>query len=57
VAPLLVVETLSRSTQLNDRNMKKAHYERLYVRSYWLLNPVQPGGQECTSSTSRVTTS
>lgn len=44
VAPLLVVETLSRSTQLNDRNTKKAHYERLGVPSYWLLNPVQPGG-------------
>ena len=36
MAPLLVVETLSRSTQLNDRNTKKAHYERLGVRSYWL---------------------
>ncbi len=46
VAPLLVVETLSRSTQLNDRNTKKAHYERLGVSSYWLLNPVQPGGLE-----------
>lgn len=46
VAPLLVVETLSRSTQLNDRNTKKAHYERLGVPSYWLLNPVQPGGLE-----------
>jgi len=46
VAPLLVVEALSRSTQLNDRNTKKAHYERLGVRSYWLLNPVQPGGLE-----------
>jgi Uma2 family endonuclease len=46
VAPLLVVETLSRSTQLDDRNTKKAHYERLGVRSHWLLNPVQPGGLE-----------
>jgi Uma2 family endonuclease len=46
VAPLLVVETLSRSTQLNDRNTKKAHYERVGVPSYWLLNPVQPGGLE-----------
>lgn len=46
VAPLLVVETLSRSTQLYDRNNKKAHYERLDVRSYWLLNPAQPGGLE-----------
>lgn len=46
VAPLLVVETLSRSTQLYDQNNKKAHYERLGVRSYWLLNPAQPGGLE-----------
>ncbi|MGH3697451.1 MAG: Uma2 family endonuclease [Pseudonocardiaceae bacterium] len=46
VAPLLVVETLSRSTQLNDRHTKKAHYERLGVPSYWLLNPAQPGGLE-----------
>jgi Uma2 family endonuclease len=46
VAPVLAAETLSRSTQLNDRNTKKAHYERLGVPSYWLLNPVQPGGLE-----------
>jgi Uma2 family endonuclease len=46
VAPVLAVETLSRSTQLNDRNTKKAHYERLGVPSYWLLDPVQPGGLE-----------
>lgn len=46
VAPLLAVETLARSTQLNDRNTKKAHYERLGVPSYWLLDPVQPGGLE-----------
>ncbi len=46
VAPLLAVEALSRSTQLNDRNTKKAHYERLGVPSYWLLDPVQPGGLE-----------
>jgi Uma2 family endonuclease len=46
VAPVLVAETLSRSTQLNDRNTKKAHYERLGVPAYWLLNPVQPGGLE-----------
>jgi Uma2 family endonuclease len=45
-APVLVAETLSRSTQLNDRNTKKAHYERLGVPSYWLLDPVQPGGLE-----------
>ncbi|MGH3802567.1 MAG: Uma2 family endonuclease [Pseudonocardiaceae bacterium] len=46
VAPVLAVEALSRSTQLNDRNTKKAHYERLGVPSYWLLDPVQPGGLE-----------
>ena len=44
VAPVLAVEALSRSTQLNDRNTKKAHYERLGVASYWLFDPVQPGG-------------
>jgi Uma2 family endonuclease len=46
VAPVLVAEALSLSTQLNDRNTKKAHYERLGVPSYWLLNPVQPGALE-----------
>jgi Uma2 family endonuclease len=46
VAPVLAAETLSRSTQLNDRHTKKAYYERLGVPSYWLLNPVQPGGLE-----------
>ncbi len=46
VAPLLAVEALSRSTQLNDRNTKKAHYERLGVASYWVLDPVAPGGLE-----------
>ncbi|MDQ3599656.1 MAG: Uma2 family endonuclease [Actinomycetota bacterium] len=46
VAPVLAVEVLSRSTQLNDRNTKKAYYERLGVASYWLLDPVHPGGLE-----------
>jgi Uma2 family endonuclease len=46
VAPVLAVEALSRSTQLGDRNTKKAYYERLGVPSYWLLDPVQPGGLE-----------
>ena len=46
VAPVLAVETLSRSTQLNDRHTKKAHYERLGVPSCWLLDPVQPGWLE-----------
>lgn len=46
VAPLLAAEVLSRSTQLGDRNTKKAHYERLGVESYWLLDPIQPGALE-----------
>jgi len=43
VAPLLVVETLSRSTALMDRNTKKAHYARMGVPSFWLLDPTEPG--------------
>lgn len=43
VAPLMVVEVLSRSTQLHDRNTKKAHYERMAVPTYWLLDPTEPG--------------
>src|SRR6185437_13534520 len=43
VAPLLVVETLSPTTQLHDRNTKKAHYERMGVPSYWLLDPTAAG--------------
>lgn len=43
VAPLLVIETLSPSTALYDRNTKKAHYERMGVPSYWLLDPTEPG--------------
>jgi hypothetical protein len=42
VAPLLVVETLSRSTALMDRNTKKAHYVRMGVPSYWLFDPPSP---------------
>jgi len=41
--PLLAVEVLSRSTELHDRNTKKAHYERLGVPSYWILDPTEPG--------------
>jgi Uma2 family endonuclease len=26
-----------------DRNTKKAHYARMGVRSYWLLDPTEPG--------------
>jgi Uma2 family endonuclease len=43
VAPVLVVEVLSHSTRLHDRNTKKAHYERIGVASYWLLDPAEPG--------------
>ena len=43
VAPLLAVEVLSRSTRLKDRNLKKAHYERIGVASYWILGPAEPG--------------
>ena len=43
VAPVLAVQALSRSTQLNDRNTKKAHYARMGVPSYWLLDPTEPG--------------
>jgi Uma2 family endonuclease len=43
VAPLMVGEVLSRSTQLHDRNTKKAHYERMGVPVYWLLDPTEPG--------------
>jgi hypothetical protein len=61
VAPLLVVETLSPSTQLHDRNTKKAHYERMGVPSYWLLDPPQRARSRCSSSatarTSRSRTS
>lgn len=43
VAPLLAAEVLSRSTRLVDRNLKKAHYERIGVTSYWILDPDEPG--------------
>jgi Uma2 family endonuclease len=43
VAPLLAVEVLSRSTRLVDLNLKKAHYERIGVASYWVLDPTEPG--------------
>ena len=31
------------STRLNDLNLKKAHYERMGVASYWILDPTEPG--------------
>ena len=43
VAPLLAVEVLSPSTRLKDLNLKKAHYERMGVASYWILDPEEPG--------------
>ncbi|MDT0351541.1 Uma2 family endonuclease [Pseudonocardia charpentierae] len=43
VAPLLAVEVLSPSTRLKDLNLKKAHYERIGVASYWILDPQEPG--------------
>ena len=46
VAPVLAGEVASRSTRLHDRNTKKAHYERLGVASYWLLDPDGPGAIE-----------
>ncbi|MGQ0479944.1 MAG: Uma2 family endonuclease [Pseudonocardia sp.] len=46
VAPVMVVETASRSTQLKDRTFKKAHYERLGVASYWILDPSHFGRLE-----------
>jgi Uma2 family endonuclease len=39
----MVVEVLSHSTALHDRNTKKAHYERIGVATYWLLEPAEPG--------------
>ena len=67
VAPSLAVEVLSRSTRLVDRNLKKAHYERIGVPSFWILDPAEPGalivfeldaaGATCESRTSRATTS
>lgn len=42
VPPVLAVEVLSRSTELHDRNSKKALYERLGVGSYWVIDPSVP---------------
>ncbi|MQA14972.1 MAG: Uma2 family endonuclease [Pseudonocardiaceae bacterium] len=44
VAPLLAVEVVSPSTRLHDLNTKKVAYERMGVRSYWVFDPVAPGG-------------
>lgn len=42
VAPSLAVEVLSPSTALRDLNNKKDKYERIGVRSYWVIDPVEP---------------
>jgi len=41
-APLLAVEVLSPSTQLFDRNLKKAAYERMGAAHFWLVDPRTP---------------
>jgi Uma2 family endonuclease len=43
VAPVLAVEVLFRSTSLVDRNLKKAHYERIGVPYHWILDPAGDG--------------
>ena len=40
--PDLAVEILSRSTQHDDRTVKKAGYERAGVAEYWLIHPERP---------------
>lgn len=42
VAPVLAVEVFSPSSVLNDLNNKKAAYQRLGVRSYWVIDPDEP---------------
>lgn len=46
VAPVMVAEVASPSTRLHDRNTKQAHYARLGVPSYWVLDPRAPGELE-----------
>ena len=43
VAPVLAAEVLPRSTSLIDRNHKRAHYERIGVPYYWILDPAGDG--------------
>ena len=42
VPPVLVVEVLSPSTRLVDRNMKLPRFERAGCQSFWLLDPDVP---------------
>ncbi len=39
--PDLVVEVLSPSTAMNDRERKKIVYERAGVREYWIVSPLE----------------
>jgi Uma2 family endonuclease len=42
VAPLLVVEMLSASSELYDVELKAALYERMGVPGYWVIDPLDP---------------
>jgi Uma2 family endonuclease len=39
-APVLAVEVLSESSELLDRHVRKAAYQRMGTRSYWIVDPV-----------------
>ncbi len=41
-APELVVEVVDPASTINDRNNKKAAYERMGVPHYWVLDPARP---------------
>jgi Uma2 family endonuclease len=41
-APVLAVEVLSPSGRLIDLNLKRAAYERMGTRSYWIVDPDLP---------------
>jgi Uma2 family endonuclease len=41
--PRLAVEVLSPSTRLYDLNTKRSAYEKMGVRSYWIVDPTAPG--------------
>lgn len=41
-APLLAVEVLSPSTRHLDLSLKRARYEVAGVRSYWVIDPLEP---------------